>query len=70
MIAQTASRAETLLRSVLGGLAAAVTETVHVIQYARMLRVLTEMSDGELARLGIARADIPAHAERLLGRRG
>ncbi|MFY0615372.1 MAG: hypothetical protein JXQ99_27840 [Hyphomicrobiaceae bacterium] len=32
------------------------------MQYARMLQIMTEMSDPELEALGISRADIPRHA--------
>jgi uncharacterized protein YjiS (DUF1127 family) len=36
------------------------------VQYARMLRVLTEMSDSQLARIGVTRGDIPDYAWKLV----
>ncbi len=36
------------------------------LAYARMIRALHEMDDDALARIGIARHEIPAHAERCL----
>lgn len=36
------------------------------IAYARMMRVLHDMDDATLARIGITRAQIPAHVDRCL----
>ena len=36
--------------------------------YARMVRILSEMDDASLARIGIDRAGIPAHVDRCLRR--
>lgn len=35
-------------------------------QHSRMLSVLSQMSDAELERIGITRADIPNYTEKLL----
>lgn len=41
---------------------------VHSLQVARMMTVLSDMSDQELAQIGITRSDIPDHAIKLLAR--
>ncbi len=35
---------------------------LRAVQTARMMQVLSAMSDAQLARIGVARADIPAYA--------
>lgn len=39
---------------------------IRAMQRARMAAVLSEMSDEQLARIGISRSQIPAHARTLL----
>jgi uncharacterized protein YjiS (DUF1127 family) len=39
---------------------------VHVIQLARMAEALNKMSDQQLAQIGITRAQIMQHAEKLV----
>ena len=41
---------------------------IDSIAYARMMRVMHEMDDATLAKIGVARADIPAYVNRCLGR--
>lgn len=41
-------------------------EGLLALQLARMVGVLAQMSDEELARNGITRQDIPAHAKKLV----
>lgn len=36
--------------------------TIRAVQYARMMQALNELNDEHLERIGISRADIPAHA--------
>ena len=38
---------------------------VHTLQVARMMSVLSEMSDTQLAQIGITRSDIPRYAASL-----
>lgn len=49
------------------GRAAAV---VRALQVARMMSVLAGMSDGQLAAIGITRADIPRHVAKLMAEDG
>jgi uncharacterized protein YjiS (DUF1127 family) len=54
------------LRDVLAGLGAFFKAMVQGMQIARMVRVLNEMSDADLARIDLKRADIPAYARSLV----
>lgn len=40
--------------------------TLTTLQTARMMSVLSDMSDQQLAQIGISRSDIPEYAERLI----
>ena len=42
--------------------------TMYSMAYARMIRVMYDMDDETLARIGITRAQIPAHVDRCLTR--
>lgn len=52
------------------GLAAALgrrlNAALRAVQHARMMQALGEMTDRDLAKIGLARADIPAYAARLV----
>ena len=39
-----------------------VTTTIRALQHARMKQALSDLSDAQLAALGLTRADIPRHA--------
>ena len=41
---------------------------MHSLAYARMMQVMHAMDDETLARIGITRAQIPAHVDRCLTR--
>lgn len=41
---------------------------IAALQMARMLSTLSNMSDSQLAQIGITRRQIPAYANRLMGR--
>ena len=45
---------------------ASVKSTLRALQTARMMSVLASMSDAQLAQIGIARCEIPRHAEKLI----
>ena len=38
-------------------------DAIRTMQYARMMQVMSQMSDTELKSLGLTRADIPRHAQ-------
>ena len=50
----------------LARLRAAGSSWMTSIAYARMMRAMYEMDDATLARIGVARADIPAYVEKCL----
>ena len=51
---------------IFSSIGAAFKSFVASAQHGRMLSVLSQMSDAELERIGITRADIPNYAEKLL----
>lgn len=55
------------VRGAASALARAVRAVFRTIAHARMLSALHHMSDAQLARIGVARADIPAYALALSG---
>ncbi|MFN3613902.1 MAG: hypothetical protein ACK4WC_05010 [Rubrimonas sp.] len=54
------------LREIFASLGAFFKAMVQGMQIARMVRVLNEMSDADLDRIGVKRADIPAYARALV----
>ena len=46
---------------------AAFRHVVKVLSHARMIGVLSDMSNAQLAQIGITRSQIPAHAAMLVG---
>lgn len=61
-----AHRPAASLREVFASFRAFASAMVQGMQIARMVRVLNEMSDADLARIGVARADVPAYARSLV----
>lgn len=54
------------LRDTLAAVGAYFHGLLLAVQWARMARVMSEMSDSQLAQIGVARADIPQRARELV----
>jgi len=58
--------AQEALRTLLRGAGRRFASVLTALQVSRMMRVLSSFSDGDLAKLGLARSDIPQHARWLV----
>lgn len=63
---QRSGQALAVSRALLARLGAKAHGVLKTLQMARMLSTLADMSDHQLAQIGISRADIPKYAEELM----
>lgn len=55
-----------LARAIGRGVARGIGRSVRALQYGRMIGVLEQLPDHQLARIGVTRAQIPAYARHLI----
>lgn len=66
MTARNPAAAAVLGESLVAAVGRRLMAALRAVQHARMMQAMGEMTDRDLAKIGIARADIPAYAARLV----